>query len=566
MRKNLLFLLFTLGISLSVVAQTVTTNPSPVVSTGSAKIILNQSTGTDYYIWTWVVAGGTSVPAFSDWNAAINASTKFTSEGSGVFSFNIASLKSFYNLSDAQLATVTQIGILVRKADGTKLTPNDLTFAVSQAPIQQYSGGEGTLALPYLISNSADLIKLSTTKADWGKCFKVTAAVVATNVTSPIGDSATPFTGSFDGGNFDISGSSLSGTSDVAFFGVINGASITKVSLRNVNISATGNNVAGLVGVSMGSSNVSASSVTGSVTGQGGGVGGFVGNFKSGNISTSYSAASVSSNYGSGVGGFVGIQTGATSVISDCYATGAVVATSSTAVGGFAGKIDNSALISTSYATGNVTSGNEYVGGFVGASYGSIQNCFAATATITASGNYVAQFGGNNNGENISTGAIAWTGVSLSSGSFSGFGESGVLKSSAPFNTQAMFDGVSGMGFTFSSSKWRWDGASYPALAVTTAQTYPYPFSQSTPIIKVEANGDFKIYPTCVTSSFTVDGENLSRVVVVSLVGSIVLDNSDFSPSQTENIVSVEGLSSGIYVVKVYDVKGAIETAKIIKR
>lgn len=52
----------------------------------------------------------------------------------------------------------------------------------------------------------------------------------------------------------------------------------------------------------------------------------------------------------------------------------------------------------------------------------------------------------------------------------------------------------------------------------------------------------------------------------MSLVGSIVLDNSDFSSSQTENIVSVEGLSSGIYVVKVYDVKGAIETAKIIKR
>lgn len=566
MRKNLLFLLCTLGISGFAVAQTVITNPTPIIANGSAKIILNQSTGADYYIWTWAVAGGTNYSAFSDWNAAINATAKFTSEGSGVFSYNISSLKSFYNLTDAQLATVTQIGVLVRKADGTKLTPNDLTFTVSQAPIPQYSGGDGTVNTPYLIANSADLVKLSTTKADWSKSFKVTGPIVATNVMAPIGDSSTPFTGTFDGENFDISGTTLSGVNEIGFFGVINGATITKVALRNVNIAATGNYVGGLVGVLMGVSTVSASSVTGQVSGQGGGVGGFVGAIKGGSVSVCYSAVTVTSNYGSGIGGFVGGQSGATSFISDCYATGAVSGASSTAVGGFVGKIDNSAVISTSYATGKVSSANEYVGGFVGASYGSIQNCFAATETITASGNYVAQFGGNNNGENISSGNIAWSGVSHPLGTYSGFGESGVLKAAMAFNTQVLFDGVGGMGFIFSSSKWRWDGDAYPALSQLTAQTYPYPFSQRTPLIKVEAHGDFAIYPTIAIFSFTVKGENLSRVVVVSIEGSIVMNQSNFNPSQGENVISVEDLTSGIYVVKVYDVNGAIATAKIIKR
>lgn len=566
MQKSLLlFLLGFLFFMNDLIAQ-VSSNPTPIVATSSATLIFTSTAAGPFYVYSWAKAGSVDKAAVA-WADNINDTYKMTKESNGTFTFTISSIKSFYKLTDAELATVTQIGLLVRKSDGNKETPNDLFLSVTQAPPPPpYSGGDGSLSTPYLISTSADLVKLSKTSADWSKNFKVTAPLVATNITSPIGNSSLQFTGTFDGGNFNISGTTLSGANDVAFFGVINGASISKVSLRNIVITSTGNNVGGLVGVSNGSSVITASSVQGSVTSEGGAVGGFIGLLNSGNISTSYSAVSVSSNYGSCVGGFVGLQAGNTAIVADCYSTGEVTGITSTAIGGFVGKLANSASISTSYATGNVTSGNEFVGGFVGASYGIIQNCFATPQTIAATGNYVAPFGGNNNGENQSSGNIVWNGSTCSSGTFTGFGEQGVLKSAIAFNSQSSFNGVGGLNFTFSSAKWRWDTNSYPALVTLTEQIYPYPFSVGTSIYNNESNADILIYPTIVTSTLTVLGDNLSQVMVVSVAGVVVINEMNLNPTQSTCSISVADLASGIYVVKVFCIDGAIASMKIIKK
>lgn len=65
---------------------------------------------------------------------------------------------------------------------------------------------------------------------------------------SPIGTSAdAPFKGVFDGNGHTISGLTLTGSHNVALFGVINGATIENLTVEG-SVTATGNNVGGIVG------------------------------------------------------------------------------------------------------------------------------------------------------------------------------------------------------------------------------------------------------------------------------------------------------------------------------
>ena len=66
---------------------------------------------------------------------------------------------------------------------------------------------------------------------------------------SPIGTSAdAPFKGVFDGNGHTISGLALTGSHNVALFGVINGATIENLTVEG-SVTATGNNVGGIIGL-----------------------------------------------------------------------------------------------------------------------------------------------------------------------------------------------------------------------------------------------------------------------------------------------------------------------------
>ena len=149
-------------------------------------------------------------------------------------------------------------------------------------------------------------------------------------------------TGSVSGGG----GSSIGG-----FVGLSNDAQITtsyatgSVSQSASGLNVTADNIGGFVGLADGASSITQSWASGGVTTVGGPVGGFVTN----------------------AGGFVGLDVSSAAIsISNSYALGSITGVGGvSAIGGFAGAVDEGAAISGVYATGQV-SGPGGVGGLAG--------------------------------------------------------------------------------------------------------------------------------------------------------------------------------------------------------
>ena len=173
-------------------------------------------------------------------------------------------------------------------------------------------------------------------------------------------------------------------------------------SYATASVASTGNYIGGLAGYS--SASISNSYATGSVQGTSyvGGLAGFADS--SGSISNSYATGSVQGT--SYVGGLAGKTYGA--VTAD-YASGPV-GCSTTWAGGLVG-YEYSGNISNSYATGSVAVtgiGGRYAGGLVGAAYGSISTSYASGNV--SSPNYaggLAGYNGSNIGNSYATGAVS---------------------------------------------------------------------------------------------------------------------------------------------------------------
>ena len=102
------------------------------------------------------------------------------------------------------------------------------------------------------INDEADLRSLlmgSTDAAALAGKYVLTADITieGTDAQSPIGTTATPFTGVFDGCNHKISGIKLSGAANIGFFGVTKGATIKNLTLEG-EVEANGQYVGGFIG------------------------------------------------------------------------------------------------------------------------------------------------------------------------------------------------------------------------------------------------------------------------------------------------------------------------------
>jgi hypothetical protein len=205
----------------------------------------------------------------------------------------------------------------------------------------------------------------------------------------PVGISGTPFTGSFNGGGYEIADLFINTTEgNVGLFGEVSSASISDISLSNVDITTSGQYTGGLVG-SIYEGSIVRASVTGQVSGNQV-VGGLVGAAYTSFISNThtdvevnasawevggligYNAAYVYSSYALGpvsgdnkIGGLIGFN-GSEGEVEDSYAQGDVEG--GTVVGGFIG-FNNFGEISNSYSTGLV-SGVSQVGAFIGTNDG----------------------------------------------------------------------------------------------------------------------------------------------------------------------------------------------------
>jgi len=157
---------------------------------------------------------------------------------------------------------------------------------------------------------------------------------------SPIGNSTTEFTGSYDGDGHTNDGLFISraSTSYVGLFGWVYTATIDNLGVTNVNITGNGT------------------------------VGGLVGNNYSSTVSNSYSTGSVSGN--DTAGGLVGYNR---NTVQNCYSTGDVTRSSGTEpdFGGFCGR-NFDGTIEYCYSTGDVTydGTNPTDKGFVGSQGG----------------------------------------------------------------------------------------------------------------------------------------------------------------------------------------------------
>ena len=177
---------------------------------------------------------------------------------------------------------------------------------------------------------------------------------------TPIGAVHSNFRGTYDGGNYVITGLEVKGEgkNNQGLFGRAEGATISNVGL--IDNKVTGSYfVGGLVGYATNKTEIRNSYATGSVEGTDN-VGGLVGGANNSMISNSYSTGLVK---GSAVlGGLVG---GAYySTISNSYTTGLVVGR--TQLGGLVGKAARGGEISNSYSIGLVKGSGENVGGLIG--------------------------------------------------------------------------------------------------------------------------------------------------------------------------------------------------------
>ena len=243
----------------------------------------------------------------------------------------------------------------------------------------------------------------------------------------PIGDGSTgtppSFNAIFEGNGHTISNLFINRTTDnIGLFGVTTDR-IRNVKLANVNVTGDDN-----VGALVGRNNASIDNceASGTVTGVSA-VGGLVG-LNNGGISTSSATGTVIG--GSLVGGLVGYNSGS---IWASRASADVTATRTdgdSRAGGLVGQNDT-ATISRSHASGNVTGSHNSVGGLVGHNIGPISGS-TARGTVTTTGDNVGGLVGWNNGPISDSAALnpSVTGADQVGGLVGENHESGAIKRS----------------------------------------------------------------------------------------------------------------------------------------
>jgi hypothetical protein len=256
--------------------------------------------------------------------------------------------------------------------------------------------GTGTPVDPYQMSEQLDIAEIAFCLSS---SFVQMNDVALTGTWTPIGTSAQPFRGTYDGGEFEINGLSAgtSSTDYVGLFHSVTDATISNVTVRgavaarsfagglagfattstfrnvhtNVTISAQGNS-GGIVGRIDTGVLIEDSSASGDVSGANGYLGGLVGRAipSTGSVLLTIRRSSASGDVTSGnrfIGGLFGgfDSSGKQVIIEQSFATGDVTGSNPGYVGGLVGFVP-AAQITDSYALGSVNAGIFLSGGLLG--------------------------------------------------------------------------------------------------------------------------------------------------------------------------------------------------------
>ena len=189
---------------------------------------------------------------------------------------------------------------------------------------------------------------------------------------TPIGTESQPYTGTFDGNNYTITGLTVNQTRNyVGLIGCIGSdGTVKNVKLENVNITGDGYFVGGVAGTNYGT--IENCSVDGTLTNNRHYLGGVVGNNYGSIIGCSSSGTITGTS--PNVGGIGGQSVGGT--IMACYSVANIKGWSSS--GGVLGQTNRETVVIACYhAKGNVTGEqSRMIGGVIGWNYGKVTACY----------------------------------------------------------------------------------------------------------------------------------------------------------------------------------------------
>ena len=228
----------------------------------------------------------------------------------------------------------------------------------------------------YTVNNEKGLKNIAKLVNEEGKTdinITLTGDITLTGEWTPIGTESQPYTGTFDGGTYTITGLKIdkSGTDYVGLIGCIgSNGTVKNVKLENVNITGDGYFVGGVAGTNYGT--IENCSVDGTLTNNRHYLGGVVGNNYGSIIGCSSSGTITGTS--PNVGGIGGQSVGGT--IMACYSVANIKGWSSS--GGVLGQTNRETVVIACYhAKGNVTGEqSRMIGGVIGWNYGKVTACY----------------------------------------------------------------------------------------------------------------------------------------------------------------------------------------------
>ncbi len=261
--------------------------------------------------------------------------------------------------------------------------------------IRSSMAGEGTLASPFIVTDSTDLANVSINS---GSHYRLDADIDLSGVVFiPIGDENGLFLGTFDGYNHKISNLSMTSGShlSLALFGILSYGKISNLTVENVSINNTLNDWdASAAAFAAGgfSGEIISCHITGTSSIISYALSGGIAAYFSGSIERCSSSANIfvnpASNQWSNIGGIAGY---ARSIhIRDCYNTGNIIGNGrSEGAGGIAGAVGSGVSITNVYNLGDISvpSGESANGGSIlGANWGWPVDDLALTNTFYKEG------------------------------------------------------------------------------------------------------------------------------------------------------------------------------------
>jgi hypothetical protein len=293
------------------------------------------------------------------------------------------------------LALLLPVGFTTASAPGRlpvwMAQEDEAAAAGPQAALQEFGGGAGTEADPYLVATAAHL---NNVRNHLSAHFLQTADInLGTSPWNsgegwvPIGSLASSFTGVYDGGGFRIQNLTISrpNGSYQGLFGSAMQAVLRNVHLDDMNLQTVGT-TGGLAGALSGGA-VDASSVTGRIVSDGGPVGGLVGTVGL-NVLIHHVSVDAEVRGQAFVGGIAGTSGGQ---IRHSSASGSVHA-GQVYAGGIVGANMPEGWVLDSYSRSSVE-GQNFVGGFIGDG-GNVFRSYS-TGAVTGSGSNVGGFAGS---------------------------------------------------------------------------------------------------------------------------------------------------------------------------